>query len=264
MSSFSFSHQFSQHWITTLPAVKNAIIQELDDIAKLLHPDTVLSDYEFSVPNLNHHVEEITTQENARLAKIKAEQEEQQRLENERLEQERLMREQAERAQEEQLRREQMRLENERLEQIRLEKERLEQQRLAREKQEQQEASRLENERQEFDRVAEQTSITSVELLPKQIDNNVSDEIVPNSSNEPLNLSHSAKQKTTAHFANMANPIFTSALPYDKIKQEITANLTQQMEDYIQESMQIIRDDLRPWLEAEVEKQLAEHLKHEG
>lgn len=257
MSSFSFSHQFSQRWLAALPAVKNAIIQELDDIATLLHPDSDLSGYKFSVPNLNTHVEEVTNQENARLARIKAEQEEKQRLENERLEQERLAREQVEKERLDQERREQMRLENERLEKIRLEKEYLEQQRIAREKQEQEEALRLENEHQEFAHIEQAGSdqpdndqkVTPETTPPTPVNNNSSQ----HTHNQPT-------QKTTAHFANMANPIHSSVVPYEKIKQEITTNLCQQMEEYIQESAQMMRNDLRPWLESEIEKQLSERL----
>ena len=117
MSGFAFSHQFSKRWLATPTPVKHAIIQELDDIVTLLHPDTDLDEYQFSVPNLHDKVEELLAIERDHQEKLQAQlrerELEQQRLEQERLEQHRL---------------EQERLETERLEIERLEKERLEQQ----------------------------------------------------------------------------------------------------------------------------------------
>jgi len=124
MSGFAFSHQFSKRWLATPTPVKHAIIQELDDIVTLLHPDTDLDGYEFSVPNLHDKVEELLAIERDHQEKLQAQAREreleQQRLEQERLAQHRL----------EQERLENKRLETERLETERLEKERLEQQRL--------------------------------------------------------------------------------------------------------------------------------------
>lgn len=286
MSSFAFSHQFSQHWITTLPAVKNAIIQELDDIAKLLHPDSNLAEYEFSVPDLNAHVEEIITQETTRLAKLKAEQEEQERLEQERLNKERLAREQEENARLVQIRREEMRLENERLEKIRLEKESLEQQRLTREKQAQ--AAQHQEQEKNIPHPAIVTESVPPNTLtsPNQSDSThaltAADEnftFVDNRMPQPsVNGTHPSIEahpiqslqntnsthlpNNTADSTNSLNPSISSKLSYEQIKQEITTHLNQQMEDYIQESMQIMRNDLRPWVESEVEKQLVVRLNH--
>lgn len=119
MSGFAFSHQFSKRWLATPTPVKHAIIQELNDIVTLLHPDTDLDGYEFSVPNLHDKVEELLAIERDKQEKLQAQARERE-LEEQRLEQERL----------EQHRLEQERLETERLEIERLEKERLEQQRL--------------------------------------------------------------------------------------------------------------------------------------
>lgn len=117
MSGFAFSHQFSKRWLATPTPVKHAIIQELDDIVTLLHPDTDLDEYQFSVPNLHDKVEELLAIERDHQEKLQAQARERE-LEEQRLEQERLA----------QHRLEQERLENKRLETERLEKERLEQQ----------------------------------------------------------------------------------------------------------------------------------------
>lgn len=119
MSGFAFSHQFSKRWLATPTPVKHAIIQELDDIVTLLHPDTDLDEYQFSVPNLHDKVEELLAIERDHQEKLQAQARERE-LEEQRLEQERW----------EKHRLEQECLETERLEIERLEKERLEQQRL--------------------------------------------------------------------------------------------------------------------------------------
>lgn len=126
MSGFAFSHQFSKRWLATPTPVKQAIIQELDDIVTLLYPDTDLDGYQFSVPNLHDKVEELLAIERDHQEKLQAQLRERE-LEEQRLEQERL----------EQHRLEQERLENKRLETERLEKERLEQQRLEQQRLEQ-------------------------------------------------------------------------------------------------------------------------------
>lgn len=126
MSGFAFSHQFSKRWLATPTPVKQAIIQELDDIVTLLHPDTDLDGYQFSVPNLHDKVEELLAIERDHQEKLQAQLRERE-LEEQRLEQERW----------EKHRLEQERLENKRLETERLEKERLEQQRLEQQRLEQ-------------------------------------------------------------------------------------------------------------------------------
>ena len=145
MSGFAFSHQFSKRWLATPTPVKHAIIQELDDIVTLLHPDTDLDGYEFSVPNLHDKVEELLAIERDHQEKLQAQAREreleQQRLEQERLEQERLETE---------------RLEKERLEQQRLEQQRLEQAQLTQENEKERQAQeeRLQRERQAQDDAA--------------------------------------------------------------------------------------------------------------
>ena len=140
MSGFAFSHQFSKRWLATPTPVKHAIIQELDDIVTLLHPDTDLDGYEFSVPNLHDKVEELLAIERDHQEKLQAQARERE-LEQQRLEQERL---------------EQERLETERLEKERLEQQRLEQAQLTQENEKERQAQeeRLQRERQAQDDAA--------------------------------------------------------------------------------------------------------------
>ena len=155
MSGFAFSHQFSKRWLATPTPVKHAIIQELDDIVTLLHPDTDLNEYEFSVPNLHDKVEELLAIERDHQEKLQAQARERE-LEEQRLEQERLAQQRLEQERLETERLETERLEKERLEQQRLEQQRLEQAQLTQENEQERQAQeeRLQRERQAQDDAA--------------------------------------------------------------------------------------------------------------
>ncbi|WP_296402689.1 hypothetical protein [Psychrobacter sp.] len=93
MAQVAFSHQFSHHWSNAPQAVKDALLQEFEDIMELLDVDTDLETFEFTVPDLHAHIEAIN-------AKIAAQEQaasvEQNRLETERLETEHLENENSE------------------------------------------------------------------------------------------------------------------------------------------------------------------------
>ena len=72
MSSYSFSHQFYQHWTHAPKLVRAAIVQELTDINTLLQPDTELADFSFSEPDLDAHIEALYSTYNTELAAAKA------------------------------------------------------------------------------------------------------------------------------------------------------------------------------------------------
>lgn len=169
MSSPAFSHQFSQRWIATPAPIKGVILQELEDIATLLHPDTDLATFNFSTPHLHEKIDSMMQAEHER---IRAE-----ALEKE-------AREQAEKAQ--------------------AEREQAEHERAEQEKQRQ-----LAVEKAERDKAIQENQ---------------------------------------------------------HLKQVVMTDLIKQMEDYIQLSLQEtaekLRAELRPWLEAEVEKQLQERVIH--
>ena len=88
MAQVAFSHQFSHRWSKAPQAVKDALLQEFEDIMQLLDADTDLESFEFTVPDLHSHIDAI----NAEVAAEK----EVARLEAERLEAERLEAERAE------------------------------------------------------------------------------------------------------------------------------------------------------------------------
>ncbi|WP_227430243.1 hypothetical protein [Psychrobacter sp. I-STPA6b] len=63
MSEYKFSHQFSQRWLTAPQQVKQAIVQELEDIITLLDNETDLNSFQFRQPDLNAHIQHLYQQE---------------------------------------------------------------------------------------------------------------------------------------------------------------------------------------------------------
>ena len=59
MSSYSFSHQFYQHWTGAPEPVRAAIVQELTDITDLLQTETEFESFVFSAHDLDAHLDEL-------------------------------------------------------------------------------------------------------------------------------------------------------------------------------------------------------------
>lgn len=92
MAQVAFSHQFSHRWINAPQAVKEALIQEFEDIMQLLEEDTDLETFEFTVPDLHAHIDAINAEVAAEkeVARLEAERLEAERIEVERLELEKM------------------------------------------------------------------------------------------------------------------------------------------------------------------------------
>ncbi|HJH09777.1 MAG TPA: hypothetical protein K8V12_07990 [Psychrobacter pasteurii] len=86
MAQVAFSHQFSHRWSNAPQTVKDALLQEFEDIMLLLDADTDLESFEFTVPDLHTHIDAINAEVAAEkeAARLEAE-----RLEAEHLEEER-------------------------------------------------------------------------------------------------------------------------------------------------------------------------------
>lgn len=120
MSSYTFSHQFYQRWTHAPEVIRRAITQELADISTLLQPETRLDTYQFSIEDLDAHLDELTREHGAKLkaeAERKALEEQQRRSRSEQEKQERearrQKREQAERLAEEKAAKDKQRREEE-------------------------------------------------------------------------------------------------------------------------------------------------------
>ena len=59
MSSYSFSHQFYQHWTGAPEPVRAAIVQELTDITDLLQTETEFEKFVFSTHDLDAHLDDL-------------------------------------------------------------------------------------------------------------------------------------------------------------------------------------------------------------
>ena len=59
MSSYSFSHQFYQHWTGAPEPVRAAIVQELTDITDLLQTKTEFESFVFSTHDLDAHLDDL-------------------------------------------------------------------------------------------------------------------------------------------------------------------------------------------------------------
>lgn len=288
MSGFAFSHQFSKRWLATPTPVKHAIIQELDDIVTLLHPDTDLDEYEFSVPNLHDKVEELLAIERDHQEKLQAQARERE-LEEQRLEQERLA----------QHRLEQERLENKSLETERLEKERqAQEERLQRERQAQDDAAiaLLEQERAIAKQAhlakqanppqpATQLSTGSIEGANHQLDEQAqstdtatsditierhrsemvyaidhTDNIAEPLADDPTAAVMTHETSVTDPLADINNLSIATTPAIEQIKQDIVKQLQGYIDNYLLESMTLMNEDLNQWLKTEVEKQLTVRL----
>lgn len=300
MSGFAFSHQFSKRWLSTPTPVKHAIIQELDDIVTLLHPDTDLDGYEFSVPNLHDKVEELLAIERDHQEKLQAQARERE-LEQQRLEQERL---------------EQERLETERLEKERLEQQRLEQAQLTQENEKERQAQeeRLQRERQAQDdaaiavleqeraiakqahmakqsnpaKPATQLSTGSIEGANHQLDEqaqstdaatsdvtierhrsemvyaidhtDTADNTAEPLADDPTAAVVTHETRVTEPLADTDNLSIATTPAIEQIKQDIVKQLQGYIDNYLLESMTLMNEDLNQWLKTEVEKQLTVRL----
>ena len=70
MSSNSFSHQFYQHWTQLPEPVRSVIVQELTDINTLLQPETPLTDFVFSEPDLEARLQQLYATHDAQQADL--------------------------------------------------------------------------------------------------------------------------------------------------------------------------------------------------
>ncbi|WP_019672167.1 hypothetical protein [Psychrobacter lutiphocae] len=73
MTQVAFSHQFSQRWIDTPAEIKNALLQRLDDIVRLLDEDTDLDSFEFSIADLDGYLDDLYAQMATEIAEKQAE-----------------------------------------------------------------------------------------------------------------------------------------------------------------------------------------------
>ncbi len=246
MSSYSFSHQFYQHWTSAPQAVRAAIVQELTDITTLLQTETPFEEFVFSNHDLDAHLDDLYSAYDK-----------QQAVARELADKQAALRAEAE----------QQRLAEERSEQERLEKKRLEEEKLQAEKIVLEEKALAEAEQQAIDKeeVAEKEANKedSEKKVAKAVDtadaesnkdsNNSLTDTKPDLAN--INNINAIADKVHDHSAidlSLKDTELNAA--HQQMIQELEANI----DDYLTEQMLQMSENLKSWLRAEVTRQLSE------
>lgn len=234
MAQVAFSHQFSHRWSNAPQAVKDALLQEFEDIMLLLDADTDLESFEFTVPDLHSHIDAI----NAEVAAEK----EAARLEMEKLEAERL---EAERAEFEALEAE--RLLNE-------EQQTLEQQQA----EEQQADSELVDSSIETD-VEEASTTESSEIETLESQEEATEVEAADTDTETLESQPTAVTNTEAAEADISAPAsfaFDNSAPQAELDADFIKELENRIDDYLSEQLANMSEDLKSWLREQMVNRL--------
>ena len=238
MSSYSFSHQFYQHWTRAPEPIRAAIVQELTDITTLLQTDTPYESFTFSLPDLDAHLDELYSAHKAEQAAAKA---------------------LADKQAEQRAAAEQQRLaEEKRLEEEKAHAAKIEQEEAMRQKEKQQavqsqkdadEQSLAEQEKSDIE------STTNDKQAMAKADGSTNDEKNSvNGHSHTINQTENTivkPQKGAAIDLSFKNPELSAA--HESLIQELEMHV----DDYLSEQMMQISEDLKSWLRAEVSQQLA-------
>jgi len=234
MAQVAFSHQFSHRWSNAPQAVKDALLQEFEDIMLLLDADTDLESFEFTVPDLHAHIDAI----NAEVAAEK----EAARLEAERLEAERLEAETAEFEA----------LEAERL--LNEEQQALEQQQA----EEQQADSELVDSSIETD-VEEASTTESSEIETLESQEEATEVEAVDADTEILESQPTAVTNTEAAEADISAPAsfaFDNSAPQAELDADFIKELENRIDDYLSEQLANMSEDLKSWLREQMVNRL--------
>lgn len=250
MSGYSFSLQFPQRWMQAPDQVRGSIVQELKDIMTLLRTETAVSEFAFTHPDLNAHLDEIYAQKRELAAAQQAEQEKE-RLRHEILEKQRLNRE---------------RLEKERVEKARVEQE---QQQKALEEQQQQEKlqalreaqqnedAQAEAEQQQRDQERQQAKAQTRQKNTEAEQDNKSAAASLDTTNAADNNAHTSDPNSIISSANDNQAPSGGLIELNEDQQAFVHELEMRIDDYLSEQMAKMSEDLKSWLHDEVQRQLA-------
>ena len=268
MSSYSFSHQFYQHWMQAPEQIRAAIVQELTDITELLQTDTPFEKFVFNIHDLDTHLDKLYHAEDLKQADIQKQQ--QQAEAKEKAEKQAKLRAE---------------VEQQHLEEERLKEERLEKRRLNAEKNAEAEKVQLENEAsQQQDKDDKEKSAATVDSkinkiadINQNVDNNAQDSLADQklakaevaSSNQANNKENNQKDTvTTTNKTMIAKPNKGAAINLSPTDSKLSAGheslireLEMHVDDYLTEQMLQISEDLKSWLRSEVSRQLIEKVQ---
>ncbi|WP_068329617.1 hypothetical protein [Psychrobacter sp. P2G3] len=257
MSSYSFSHQFYQRWTRAPEQIRAAIVQELTDITTLLQTDTPFESFTFSLPDLDAHLDELYSVDEAEQAAAKelADKQAEQRAaaEQQRLAEEKKATEEKARAAAK-VEREEAKRQEEKLQIDRAQKEQAQKQQAQKEER----AAQLETDKNNRAKVAQDTNAAATTNDNPDTGTNVS--VTDNEKNSADGSIH--PNNHTEH--TIVKPKKGAAIDLSFKDPELSAahetlihELEMHVDDYLSEQMMQMSEDLKSWLRAEVSHQLA-------
>ncbi|MGE6362116.1 hypothetical protein [Psychrobacter glacincola] len=265
MSSYSFSHQFYQHWTCAPEPIRAAITQELKDITTLLQNDTPFESFVFNTHDLDTHIDELYENHEAEQAIAKAitdkkaeeqataekqQREEQQKVkaaEDARLKESARLKEAADTAQKEQ----------QKTEQIAAEKKNIADKTTA--------MNASDSESLSIDNTVEKNQNVEKSAATQS---NADNHFVTSSENKTIsehaNVAHD-KHINDDHSIKAVNDKASAAIKLalkdaklSTTYQEMIRELEMQIDDYLSEQMMLMSENLKSWLRAEVTQNLSE------
>ena len=268
MSSYSFSHQFYQHWTCAPDPVRASIIQELTDIATLLQHDTPFETFVFSTHDLDDHLDTLYENHEAEqaIAKAIAEKQAKERAaaEKERLEEE-------------------QRLEKERLEKEKQAKAAVDAKQKEEETLRAAEAAKQEQQHNEQPAHKQATSVddnASSKNITSKNDTDAVDKLEATKTDatkiatdtdkksiqEPANIAnvtngandHNMKTVIDKAVSDAAIPLSLKDTKLGASHPELIRELEMHVDDYLSEQMMQISENLKSWLRAELAQHLTE------
>ena len=240
MSSYSFSHQFYQHWTCAPETVRAAITQELKDITTLLQAETVFESFEFNTHDLDAYVDELYNNYNAEQAIAKAiiDKQEQERAAAEKQQLEEAQKKEAE---ETARKAEAAQKEQEKNEELAANKTHNKKDNLTEQEAVDDAVDHLKTEKVSTGAASGENNSTDSQTISKQ-DATLSDKPIkniPDNANTTINL-----------------VLEDSEL--DATDQTLIRELENQIDDYLSEQMMLMSENLKSWLRAEMTQHFSE------
>lgn len=240
MSSYSFSHQFYQHWTCAPETVRAAITQELKDITTLLQAETVFESFEFNTHDLDAYVDELYNNYNAEQAIAKAiiDKQEQERAAAEKQQLEEAQKKEAE---ETARKAEAAQKEQEKNEELAANKTHNKKDNLTEQEAVDDAVDHLKTEKVSTGAASGENNSTDSQTISKQ---------AATLSDKPI--------KNIPDNANTTINLVLEDSELDATDQTLIRELENQIDDYLSEQMMLMSENLKSWLRAEMTQHFSE------
>ncbi len=226
MSSYSFSHQFYQHWTGAPKPVRAAIVQELTDITVLLQTETEFESFVFSTHDLDAHLDDLYYIYDLQQATIQRQADEQ-AAEQQKLEEQKQLEE----------------LEND-----------------AKEKQRQQ-AEQQQAERQQIEALAySENAVKNNHIKEDDYKQSNSEDIKSKGTQNKKATTVTNPVNAVANNVNTGSAINLTlkATKLSADHEKLVSELESHIDDYLTDQMLKMSENLKSWLRAEVSRQLTD------